>query len=379
MLQAAPFADIRARGCAGGRWKCIDQRLDRRGLPERAVAKRLRRNKADQRLIAGLTQSLVREEEECAVLQHASAHAAAKLVETEWWQRGRIERTARVERRVARVLERRSVEGVRSRFGHHFNLTAAGTAGLSREQRAVDPEFRDRILGHQQPAVEPHVLVADARGIHSVDSVVHVVPAGREEADSGVAAVGTIHRAGGEGHQRLPVAAVHRQTVQLVRCRHCVDGSFALRQGVAQRLHLDRCCLRGNLQHYIPGSRFANRQLECLGLDCAEAWRAYLQSALADRQSAQVKYAGPRRFSGATQSGLRVDHRYRRLWHDSTRGVQDSAGNGCPVRLCEANAQCGHKSQQKSPDHFLAPGRLILFLLRHPDPASVSDYWSTGT
>lgn len=69
MFETTPFANIRIRRCPRGRRERIDQGFDYRRLFQCTIAKCLRRNKADQRLVAALTQALVREKEKGAVFQ----------------------------------------------------------------------------------------------------------------------------------------------------------------------------------------------------------------------------------------------------------------------------------------------------------------------
>ena len=71
------------------------------------------------------------------------------------------------------------MECVGARFRDHFHLPADGAARFGGEQRAIHAELGDGVFRHQQAAIDPHVLVADAGGIDSVDAVIDVVSAGR--------------------------------------------------------------------------------------------------------------------------------------------------------------------------------------------------------
>src|SRR5262249_5404983 len=135
--------------------------------------------------------------------------ASSEVIQTEWGDGGGVELT-RVKKAVAEVFVQRSAKVIAAGLGDHAHLAAGGASDIGCVYRRRSFELGDPLPGELQAGSILHVLMIDAGRIHAVETEVVIFLRQAGKANAVLCAGSRTDRAGDEGHQTRPVAAVYR-------------------------------------------------------------------------------------------------------------------------------------------------------------------------
>ncbi len=184
------------------------------------------------------------------------------------------------------------MEGVGAGLGDDFHLPAIGAARIGAVKHRIDLKLSDGFGGDLQAGSDVRRLVGDARGVNAVEAEVIVVAAAAGETDGFLRAATAVHRAGNQGHEGGPGAAVDGEFGDLILADHAGYLGCAVIECLGVVHDLNCLGIGGDLKLGVDRADLAYRETDGAILVRAESVFLDLNVVDADEQAGNQKRAG---------------------------------------------------------------------------------------